>query len=254
MGSENKRGSLFLRTVIPGLLVLAIVVSGTGLIKEHLESRERKEEQESLVTLASRTNWSQADMGKPELSPIDFDALRAVNPDVVGWIQIPGTGIDYPIVQTGDNETYLSTGFRGEISKHGTIYLDCDSQPDFSGFNNPIYGHNMKDGSMFRDVVKFKDESFLKEHQSFFLYTPQRIIRLKAIGCCSSDSNGIVRKTEFKSRESFERWVKERLAPCTFAQMPQEPVQSMFVLVTCSYEQKDARTLLYAVEADCGKY
>lgn len=103
---------------------------------------------------------------------------------------------------------------------------------------------------MFKDVVKFKDDNFYKEHQYFNLYTPQKTIRLKAVGCCRSDSNGIVRKTRFQSRESFERWVMDRLALCSTAQLPQEPVKAMFVLVTCSYEQKDARTLLYAVEDD----
>jgi sortase B len=138
----------------------------------------------------------------------------------------------------------------GKDSVYGSIYLDCDSEPDFSGYNNPIYGHHMKDGSMFKDVVKFKEESFFKEHQYFEIYTPERTIHLKAVSCYYSGSDGIVRKTQFQSQEAFDAWVQERLEPCSFAEIPEVSVGSMFVLVTCSYEKNDARTLLYAVEVD----
>ena len=133
---------------------------------------------------------------------------------------------------------------------YGTIYLDADSKSDFSGWNNPIYGHHMKDGSMFKDVVKFKDQEFFENHRYFEIYTPERTIHLKTLGCYYSDSNGIVRKTSFKSQASFDKWVSERLAPCSFAEVPEQPFDSMFVLVTCSYEQNDARTLLFAAEVD----
>lgn len=103
---------------------------------------------------------------------------------------------------------------------------------------------------MFKDVVKFKDQDFFEAHRYFEIYTPERTIHLKTLGCYYSDSNGIVRKTSFKSQASFDKWVSERLAPCSFAEVPEQPFDSMFVLVTCSYEQNDARTLLFAAEVD----
>lgn len=103
---------------------------------------------------------------------------------------------------------------------------------------------------MFKDVVRFKDQAFFESHRYFEIYTPERTIHLKTLGCYYSDSNGIVRKTSFKSQASFDKWVSERLAPCSFAEVPEQPFDSMFVLVTCSYEQNDARTLLFAAEVD----
>ena len=103
---------------------------------------------------------------------------------------------------------------------------------------------------MFKDVVKFKDQDFFEAHRYFEIYTPERTIHLKTLGCYYSDSNGIVRKTSFKSQASFDQWVSERLAPCSFAEVPEQPFDSMFVLVTCSYEKNDARTLLFAAEVD----
>ena len=160
------------------------------------------------------------------------------------------TKIDYPIVQSPDNQYYLHKDFEGNDSVYGAIYLDADSKSDFSGWNNPIYGHHMKDGSMFKDVVKFKDQEFFENHRYFEIYTPERTIHLKTLGCYYSDSNGIVRKTSFKSQASFDKWVSERLAPCSFAEAPTQPFDSMFVLITCSYEKNDARTLLFAAEVD----
>lgn len=262
MDKEKKRKVLTIRNIIIGILLLVMVVSGIGYIREQAAARQQKEQEESLAQLASQTSEKteresesitqaqEPETEAPYVSPIDFGALQAENPDTVGWIRIPDTRIDYPIVQAADNEKYLHTDFEGKDSIYGTVYLDCDSRPDFSGWNNPVYGHHMKDGSMFKDVVKFKEEEFFKEHQYFEIYTPERTIHLKAVACYYADSNGIVRKTRFASRESFDKWLDERLAPCSFAEIPEVPVDSMFVLVTCSYELNDARTLLYAVEVD----
>ena len=187
----------------------------------------------------------------PYVSPIDFEALWETNPDTVGWIRIPDTVIDYPIVQRPkDNEFYLHTDFDGNASVHGAIYLDSDSEPDFSGWNHPIYGHHMKDGSMFKGITKFKDEDYFKSHQYFEIYTPKRTIHLKAVACYYSSADGIVRKTKFSSQQSFDEWMAERLAPCSFAEIPVPSVKSLFVLVTCSYETENARTLLFAAEVD----
>lgn len=244
-----------------GILLIVMAVSGLGLIRDQMETRRQREEQERLAQLASQETEvrepeteaetpEETETEAPYVSPIDFEALRAENPEVAGWIRIPDTKIDYPILHTDNNQKYLDTDFNGNKSVYGAIFLDCDSEPDFSGWNNPIYGHHMKDGSMFKDVVRFKDPKYFKEHQYFEIYTPERTIHLKAVSCYYTGSNGIVRKTKFKDQEEFDAWVEERLKPCKYAEIPEVPVDTMFVLVTCSYEISDARTLLYAVEVD----
>lgn len=260
MAQDRPKRAFTARNVIMLILLVIMVVSGIGVIREQIESRRQKEEQERLAQLAQQTTEAvieetdaepeSEETEAPYISPIDFEALWAENSDVIGWITIPDTKIDYPILYTDNNETYLHTDFNGKDSVYGAIYLDCDSEPDFSGWNNPIYGHHMKDGSMFKDVVKFKDEEFFKEHQYFEIYTPERTIHLKAISCYYTGSDGIVRKTKFKDQESYDAWLMERLKPCKYAEIPEVPVGSVFTLVTCSYEKQDARTLLYAVEVD----
>lgn len=254
MAHDKKKGIFTIRNCIIIILLIVMAVSGTGVIRERIESRRQREAQERLAQMASQTTEvvieTETGTEPTYVSPIDFETLREVNPDVVGWLRIPDTKIDYPILHTDDNEKYLHTDINGNESVYGAIYLDCDSEPDFSGWNNPIYGHHMKDGSMFKDVVKFKEPGYFKEHQYFEIYTPERTIHLKAVSCYYTGSDGIVRKTKFKSQESFNAWLKERLEPCSYAEIPELSVGSVFTLVTCSYERNDARMLLFAVEVD----
>lgn len=172
------------------------------------------------------------------------------NPDTIGWIRVPDTNIDYPIVQGEDNDFYLNHDFYGKENIAGAIYLDFESQGDFVGRNNVLYGHNMKNGSMFKDVNRYKDEAYFKEHQFFSIYTPDREIRLKAVAAYYGEAQPIVRKTRFKSQESFDAFVHEMVKPCSYGGEITYPARTLYTLVTCSYEINDARTFLFAVEVD----
>ncbi len=252
---QNRGGGW--RRLLMGILLLVLAVSGVGLWKEKEAARRQRLCQEQLASLASGAETeTSTEVQKEETepsyhSPIDFETLKKENPDTVGWIRIPGTNIDYPIVWDQEsNDTYLTRDFYGKESVYGAIFLDADSEPDFSGRNHPIYGHHMKDGSMFKDVVKFKDPEYFKEHQFFELYTPERTIHLKAVSCYYTDADGIVRKTQFCSQKEFDQWAEERLEPCAFAEIPKAPLPAIYSLVTCSYEFDDARTVLFAAEVD----
>ncbi|MBS6955258.1 MAG: class B sortase [Enterocloster asparagiformis] len=245
------------------VLALVLVVSAGMVFSQWLENKRARDEYNRLAELASQTSQEtgtteaesvEAPETEPEtepyISPIDFDALRAENPDTIGWITIDGTNINYPIVQGTDNDFYLNHDFNGQENIAGAIYLDFESQGNWDGRNNIIYGHNMKNGSMFKDVVKYKDEAYFKEHQFFTIYTPEREIRLKSVAAYYGEAKPIVRKTRFKSQESFDAFVKEMLSPCTYAEPVQYPARTLYTLVTCSYEIDDARTFLFAVEVD----
>lgn len=247
------------------LLVLAIllIIAGISVRNRLTQNRQAEEEDRDLTEPARVTTEAvteaqtepettlpetTAEETKAEVVPVDFTELAKVNPDIVGWIRIPDTNVDYPIVQTGDNDKYLHTSFEGKDSVAGTVYLDFESDSDMQGYNNILYGHNMKNGSMFKDIVKYKDKTYFDEHQYFEIYTPERTIRLKAVSCYYAKADSVVRKTRFKSPESYETFVRERIKPCSWHEMPEFPIRSLYTLVTCSYEVEDARTFLFAVE------
>ena len=99
---------------------------------------------------------------------IDFDALREINPEIVGWISVPACNISYPIVKTEDNQKYLSKTFELKTNKSGAIFMDKDNSSDFSDFNTIIYGHNMKNGSMFGSLKMLYNQMGLADVYPYF--------------------------------------------------------------------------------------
>ena len=114
---------------------------------------------------------------------VDFDGLRAINGDIVAWIQIPGIGVDYPVVQGKDNEHYLHYTFDGKANKAGSIFLDYRNRADFTDSKVILYGHNMKDGSMFSNLKKYQDAGFRKEQGRVLLYLPDKVLECEIVEC-----------------------------------------------------------------------
>lgn len=117
------------------------------------------------------------------LPEIDFDGLRAINRDIVAWIQIPGIGVDYPVVQGEDNENYLHYTFDGKANKAGSIFLDYRNRVDFTDSKVILYGHNMKDGSMFSNLKKYQDAGFRKEQGRVVIFLPDRALECEIVEC-----------------------------------------------------------------------
>ena len=103
---------------------------------------------------------------------VDFEALKTMNKDVVGWIRFDEPAqINYPVVRTTDNEKYLNTTFEGKKNAAGALFVDYCNAEDFTDKNTFIYGHNMKNGSMFGQLRKYKNNAFCEEHPYFYIYT-----------------------------------------------------------------------------------
>ena len=111
------------------------------------------------------------------LLPVNLEALQAVNPDVMGWIEIPGTELSYPIVQGEDNRCYLDHNWKGESNRGGSIFLEATSGADFTGFHTIIYGHRMRDGSMFGSLRHYRDQSYWQEHPDVYIAAGGRVYR-----------------------------------------------------------------------------
>lgn len=243
-------------TLVVLILALGFFAIGAGLFYNDFHMRERTEQEyKSLAKLAAEKPSQESVENNPGseeshtyVSPIDFNKLRQVNPDIVGWIKIEGTNIDYPIVQTTNNETYLNTDIEGHKSAEGAIFLDYESEPDFSGRHNIIYGHHMKNGTMFKDLIRYKDQDFFEKHQNIIIYTPEKEFHLRPVTALYTDASALRRKTGFETEESFQAYVKEMTKGGAFYQNPEEPIERLWSFVTCSYEFEDARTILYASE------
>lgn len=132
--------------------------------------------------------------GQQEPQPpinVDFAALQEVNPDVVGWIYIEALdGISYPVVQGEDNEEYLHTTYENNYNFAGTIFIDYENSRDFSDCNTLVYGHNMKNGSMFGQLKKFtENQETYSKSKYFWILTPEKNNRYEIISAYTTGVN-----------------------------------------------------------------
>lgn len=170
---------LALCIVVFGIAAMNLVEIGKGYYDGQKEYEELKEYTEEKV------NGQQDDPTESEAEEktIDFEELRKINEDIVAWIQIPGIDVDYPVVHGEDNEYYLHHTFQKEANKAGSIFLDYRNRADFTEQRVIIYGHNMKDGSMFSNLKKYQDNAFRKESGTAYLYLPEKTLQLEIVAC-----------------------------------------------------------------------
>lgn len=124
--------------------------------------------------------WSSYE-GYPALT-VDMEALRRENPDTVGWLYWKLFDLSYPVVQGSDNEAYIRTSFWGEPARSGTIFLDSRCAEDLSDWHSVIYGHDMKDQSMFGRLKEMHEGVDVNEEPYFYIYTDQAVYRYKIFG------------------------------------------------------------------------
>ncbi len=138
-------------------------------------------------------------------------SLRETNPDVYGWIIIPGTdNIDYPIMQSADNDYYLSRTYTGSYMAAGSIFADFRCDKDINGnYNFIVYGHNMQNGMMFSELIKFLDEDFFNKNQYVYVYTDKGIYTYKIFSVYKTDYKYKYIETGFPTGEDFVAWAEE---------------------------------------------
>lgn len=177
---------------------------------------------------------------------IDFDSLRAINQEVVGWLTIEGTDIDYPVAQHSDNDYYLHHLFNGEWNSSGCLFMDFHNQSDFSDRHTIIYGHHMDNGSMFQNLMYYKDQSFYEEHPTARLITPDGSYTVEFFAGYVADVNSDAWKLDFTSDRDFADWLTAVLERSLF-EITVIPTRTdkIVTLSTCSYEFYNARFVLH---------
>ncbi|NBJ91820.1 class B sortase [Parablautia muri] len=139
--------------------------------------------------------WAEA------LAGTDLDSLRRVNEEVVGWIAIPGTEISYPLLQTEDNEYYLNHTWNRDKSSVGSIFMECQIKPDLHSFNTILYGHKMRNGSMFGSLSNYESADYYREHPSIYLVTDGGVYRYDIFAAHEVKIRSIVYRININTRK-----------------------------------------------------
>ncbi len=142
------------------------------------------------------------------ITNIDVKALKEVNADVLGWIELPGTKLSYPLLQGEDNEVYLDHNWKKEPLVSGSIFLECTNKGDFSGFHTIIYGHRMKDNSMFGVLKYYESHEFWKEHPAIYIANGESVRCYRIFAAHETDVKGMVYRLDLEKRNLEEEFVR----------------------------------------------
>lgn len=144
-------------------------------------------------------------------NPVDFTALQGINDDIVGWLKVGALDISYPVTQASDNDYYLHLTFELVQNAAGCIFVDYQNRPDFQDDNTIIYGHNMKDGSMFGTLKNFAQDGVYESDPYFWIYTPERIYKYEIFNCSTVGAVSNTYTLEFGSRKEFQNYLDKAL-------------------------------------------
>lgn len=237
--TENKKTSNW---IINSICIIVIIASLAGLIYYSLPYIRQYFKKEEVVSIAQPT---------AEDASIDFDALKAVNPDTVGWIKIEGTTIDYPVVQTDNNEKYLYTTFEGEESQWGAVFLDYTYNFNRvpKAQNSVLYGHshNIQKSSTFGDLHSYLDENFFKAHQTIEYDRAGDPGKWEIFSVYKTEADYDYRRPDFAGDEDFLSYFQRIQARSLYkTNVVLEPDDEILTLSTCVFDMDDGRLVVTA--------
>ena len=185
--------------------------------------------------------------------------LQEINSDIVGWIEIEGTNINYPVLQGKDNNYYLDHNYKKQKTEKGSIFLDKSYDWDIKSNNLIIYGHNLVNGQMFKDLLKYAKEDFYKKHKAIRFTTEKEDKEYEIISAFKSKVYNQKEKNAFryydfinaKSEKEYNNFVKQAKEASLYdTKNTAKYGDELITLITCAYHVDDGRFVVIAGETD----
>ena len=243
----KKKSSKASKIITSVLIVIAIGVFVFSLLQIITIMGEYKAGRDEYDRIAQDTVVS----GDSGYLLVNYGNLMSINSDFKGWLDIPGTNVSYPIVHTAvDNDTYLHTTFEKKANSAGSIFVDCRSDPTFTQPVTVIYGHHMKDGSMFNNVVKFMDKAFWEEHKEVHIYTREGIMIYDVFSAYTASIEDECYVFGYIDQSAYNSWINNAVSKSNYNTGITPSVDSRsIILSTCvsgGPETEDSRHVLIA--------
>ena len=249
MAKKKKKLTKAGQMILDLILVISLCTaaySGYRLWKETEKYRVAGKSYDDMRETVARKLRPVSSDEEPQERVIDWDALKALNPDFFAWIELEDSTIDYPVIQGSDNAWYLKHLPDGTYNDAGTIFIDVENHTDFSDRVTVFYGHHMLDDPlMFAEVENFKNQSYYDTHQKFLIHTPDAEYEMYPLaGYVTSGTAGYV-QLSFGSDEEYAAYVNDFIARSDFtSQETFSPSDQILMLSTCSYDITDGRYVL----------
>lgn len=196
-------GAFFLVFLVGGIVAVRYVVQE----KKNAEIYEELQKEDKTEPALKADDTPMVETPKVEI-PIDFAALQSTNPDIYAWIEIPGTEVNYPILQSADDQSYyLDHTVEKNAGLPGSIYTENLNRKDFQDPNTLIYGHDMRDGSMFGNLKKYVDSTYMEEHSTIYIYTPEHKFTYEVFGAVTYDDRHILNSFDFADQTQYQAYL-----------------------------------------------
>ncbi|MBC8544307.1 MAG: class B sortase [Clostridia bacterium] len=245
----KRKASRAERIILNILLFVCIVVFVFCLYKlgviiyGYYQNRQVQSQVQTLFygdsTLKQASGGEEASFGESaafEDYTLSLEKLRETNPDVVGWIQVPDTLIDYPVLQTTDNDYYLTKNFYREYNSAGSIFMDYRNDLSAGRDNLVLYGHRMKDTSMFGNITKFLKEDFFREHPRFTFITDGHVYTCEIFAVYQTTTDFEYNRVGFDSDTDYLNFIEECRRHSKYAtDVTVGPEDTIITLSTCDY-------------------
>lgn len=239
-----------MRHFAKGFLIGTLCICLLGLVwlfafQPRLTAQEVQDLKNQFTTIPTDDLSGDGPAGKAE-SQVDFKALQTRYPDVKGWLTIPGTVVDYPVMQSSaqNPERYLRRNYDMKWRMAGSLFFQYDCTADSR--NLVVFGHNMNDGTMFAVLKKMADPKFRQEHPTAVLQTADGTHEYEILTALTTDTTQLpFNKTQFAGDEDFLSFAGSMLAGTGYTAQAGD---RLLTLVTCAYTWDGARTVVVAVE------
>ncbi|AUJ24289.1 class B sortase [Virgibacillus dokdonensis] len=182
-----------------------------------------------------------------------FKELHKINPDIIGWLAIDKTNINYPILQAENNEHYLYRNYKEEQSRAGSIFMDYRNNVNAYNSNIVLYGHNMKDGSMFHNLRKYTDEEFFSNHRSVYFDTKYESYQAEVFSVYHTTTDFDYIQTHFSTQDEYRQLVNEIKDKSVFqSDVHVNEKDTIITLSTCDYtlDPDEGRFVVHAKISD----
>ena len=251
MKKDNKKLILLSYLFLVSLIIISIIY----IVKEFYWKNEAVKETKIVDTIEVDENKLTKESTK---RMIQVKSLQQENSDVVGFIEIENTNISYPVVQGKDNEYYMTHNYKREKSKNGAIFLDKDYDWNIPSNNYLIYGHNLNNGTMFQELLKYANESYYKNHPTISFTTADEECVYDIISVFRSKvyytSDNVFKYYFFinpKTEETYNDYIKniKEISLYNIEQTANYGTQ-LITLSTCSYHVKDGRFVVVGAKKE----
>lgn len=216
MKEKRRTAGDIVRYIIMLAALCVFCYSGYQLFQIYMEYKKGTDEYSALENQYILTEMgeleqveqpSEEDQLPVMVNPIDFDGLKKVNDEVIAWISVGAIEISYPVAQGQDNDYYLHNTFEKQANIAGCIFMDFECSKDFTDPNTIIYGHNMRNESMFGRLKKFREEETFNADPFFWIFTPEKIYKYEIFSCQEVGAASETYQLQFEDKEKFQEYI-----------------------------------------------